>query len=91
MEERKIKPGDIVRHFKWYNFTEEEQKQNKGLYQVIAIATHSETNEKLVIYQALYDPFGVFARPLQMFMSEVDREKYPNAKQHYRMEIVWRV
>lgn len=89
MEERRIKPGDIVRHFKWHNYTEEEREHNRGIYQVIAIATHTETREELMIYRSLYDTF-VYARPLEMFMSEVDREKYPDAKQQYRMEVIGR-
>ena len=89
MTERNINPGDIVRHFKRETLTEDERRSNKYLYKIIGVAEHTETKEKLMIYMALYDDFGIYARPLEMFLSEVDREKYPDIKQRYRFEQVF--
>ena len=83
--ERDIFVGDVVQHFKreWV-----DQKTSEYLYRVLAFAQHTENGERLVVYQALYAPFKTCARPYSMFMSEVDHEKYPQAKQKYRFEKV---
>lgn len=80
-----IQVGDIVQHFKreWVS-----SETSEYLYKVLAFAHHTETGEKLVIYQGLYAPFKICARPYGMFMSEVDREKYPEIRQKYRFEKV---
>ena len=81
--ERNIHVGDIVRHFKreWVS-----SETSEYLYKILAFASHTETGERLVIYQGMYAPFKICARPYDMFMSEVDREKYPDVKQKYRFE-----
>lgn len=68
------RPHEIYRHFKGKH------------YQVLSIAAHSETGEQMVVYQQLYAPFGIYVRPLDMFMGKVDKEKYPQVQQEYRFE-----
>ena len=63
-------------------------KHFKGdYYLVIDIAINSETNEKMVLYRSLYSDGKLYVRPLDMFISKVDKNKYPNIKQEYRFEL----
>lgn len=72
---REIKIKGVYRHFKG------------DYYLVEDIATHSETKEEYIVYRKLYDDNSLWIRPLEMFLSEVDHEKYPNVKQKYRFEL----
>ena len=72
---REIKVKGIYKHFKGdYYFVED-------------VATFTETDEVCVVYRALYGERKLWVRPLEMFLSEVDHEKYPNVTQKYRFEL----
>lgn len=92
-----FKVGSVIRHFK-RETVDLEKYPNAYLYETIAFANHSETNEPLVVYKSLYSSEGwgikkeipegyVCARPAAMFFSEVDHEKYPDIKQKHRFEL----
>ena len=73
---RKIVKGGLYRHF-------------KGMYYyVLDVATHSETSEQFVVYQTLYDQRDLYVRPLDMFLSDVDQEKYPDVEQKERFKLM---
>lgn len=72
--DNRLRPGDIVRHFKG------------NRYEILYFAKDSETQADVVVYRALYGERGVWVRPMDMFLSPVDREKYPDAAQTYRFE-----
>ena len=79
---REIKTGGIYRHFKG------------DYYLVVDIANHSETKEKYVVYRRLYGDMSLWIREYNMFLSEVDNDKYPEVLQKYRFEIrlnLWRI
>ena len=73
---RKIVKGGLYRHF-------------IGIYYyVLDVATHSETSEQFGVYQKLYDQRDLYVRPLDMFLSDVDQEKYPDVDQKERFKLM---
>lgn len=87
MTEKELIPGTVVQHFKRRMLTEAERADStQYLYEILGVAHHTETGERLVVYRALYGEGKICARPLEMFLSETDREKYPQAEQKFRFE-----
>lgn len=79
--------GDI-----WAHFKKNPETGCNNLYKVMTIGKFSETGELMVVYQKLHDdwstPDDVYIRPLEMFWSEVDREKYPDTDATYRFTFI---
>ena len=72
---RRIHKNRIYRHFKG------------DFYLVVDTAFDSETKEEVVVYRRLYGEGTLWVRPLKMFLSEVDRKKYPNVKEKWRFTL----
>ena len=75
MEYHIPRKGEHYRHFKGER------------YEILAVATHSETSQQLVVYEGLYGEHPIYARPLELFLSKVDPEKYPDAEQKERFRL----
>lgn len=77
---REVKTNTIYRHF----------KGSRAI--VLTLCKHSETMEDMVVYACIGNGSnsnhkdGIYVRPLEMFLSEVDHDKYPDVKQKYRFE-----
>ena len=104
-KKHKFYPGDIVRHFKWDSFSPEDRNAGKGLYEILYYAEYLEEDVVVYRALDTKDLFEaqnsknsqnntaclkVWVRPVTMFESEVDREKYPNARQTHRCELALR-
>lgn len=74
MQELKI--GKVYRHFKG------------NLYRVEDVAKHSETGETYVVYRQMYGENELWIRPKEMFLEEVDHDKYHEVTQKYRFELI---
>lgn len=86
MEDRKFEPFDIVKHFK--RETIDDPSSLYYYYKIVGNGFYTETNQLVMIYEALYWPRQMYVRPYDMFMGQVDKEKYPEIKQKYRFEKV---
>ena len=86
MTEKELISGTVVKHFKRELI--EGEKGTQYCYEILGIAEHTESGERLVIYRALYGDFGIYARPVEMFLSKTDKKKYPEIEQEYRFELL---
>lgn len=86
--ENQFSSGDVAAHFKRWMASPAELSAEPMLYlyEIIGVAEHTESGEELMVYRSLYGQHRLFARPLAMFLSETDTEKYPGAEQKYRFE-----
>ncbi len=86
--ENPFRPGDLAVHFKrgLADAAALAAEPQLYLYEIIGVAEHTETGEAVMVYRPLYGGHGLYARPLDMFLSETDKEKYPDAAQQYRFE-----
>lgn len=84
---RQFQSGDLVQHFK-RELSDLNKDPQAYLYEIIGEALHTETREPLMLYRACYGDKGLYARPLELFLSPVDIAKYPQVQQAYRFEKV---
>lgn len=72
----RVQVNRVYRHFKGDH------------YLLVDVARHSETGEEYAVYRKLYGDGGLWVRPLSMFLEPVDKEKYPDAVQQFRFELL---
>lgn len=92
MTQHRFQPGDIVQHFKrtLQSPTLLAEQPELYRYDIIGVATHSESGDAMMVYRARYGDRQLYVRPLEMFLSEVDHKKYPQVHQKYRFDTVSR-
>ena len=86
MEDFRMSSQKTAQHYKEQMTGKRYRHFKGGIYIVTDIAVHSETGNLMVVYKSFKDPSLTWARPISMFLSEVDKGKYPDVKQEYRFE-----
>lgn len=81
-----LRPGTLVTYFKMDMLSNKEKLTGKYMYEVVGTATHTETNELVVVYRSCDGSNKLWTKPVSMFLGEVDQKKYPNAIQQYKFE-----